>query len=46
MELAKDRVQWRALVLAMSKLRVLLPESRLSDRAQYERVCESLSKLR
>jgi hypothetical protein len=27
MELAQDRVQWRALVLAVLNLRVLLPES-------------------
>jgi hypothetical protein len=27
MELAQDRVQWRALVLAVLKLLVLLPES-------------------
>jgi hypothetical protein len=26
-ELAQDRVQWRALVLAVMNLRVLLPES-------------------
>jgi hypothetical protein len=26
MELAQDRVQWRALVLAVLNLRVLLPE--------------------
>ena len=26
MELAQDRVQWQALVLAVSKLLVLLPE--------------------
>jgi hypothetical protein len=29
MELARDRVQWRALVLAVLNLRVLLPESYL-----------------
>jgi hypothetical protein len=29
MELAQDRVQWRALVLAVLNLRVLLPESQL-----------------
>jgi hypothetical protein len=27
MELAQDRVQWRALVLAVLNLRILLPES-------------------
>jgi hypothetical protein len=29
MELAQDRVQWRALVLAVLNLRVLLPENAL-----------------
>jgi hypothetical protein len=44
MELAQDCVEWRAFVLTMSRPRVLLPESRLSDGAEYHRVCESLIK--
>jgi hypothetical protein len=35
MELAQDRVQWRALVLAVLNLRVLLPEKRLEATALF-----------
>jgi hypothetical protein len=41
MELAQDRVQWRALVLALLNLRVLLQESQLiSKMALRETGCE------
>jgi hypothetical protein len=40
-ELAQDRVQWRALVLAVLNLRVLLPESQLiSEMDLRETGCE------
>jgi hypothetical protein len=41
MELAQDRVQWRALVLAMLNLRVLLPESWLISKMDLREIgCE------
>jgi hypothetical protein len=40
-ELSQDRVQWRALVLAVLNLRVLLPENQLiSGMALREAGCE------
>jgi hypothetical protein len=36
-ELAQDRVQWRALVLAVLNLRVLLPESEMAICEMKER---------
>jgi hypothetical protein len=38
MELAQDRIQWRALVLAVLNLRVLLPESWLISRLDLREV--------
>jgi hypothetical protein len=35
MKLAQDRVQWRALILAVLNLRVLLPESWSADLHTY-----------
>jgi hypothetical protein len=41
MELAQDRVQWRALVLAVLNLRVLLPESQLISKMDLTEIsCE------
>jgi hypothetical protein len=41
MELAQDRVQWRALVLAAFNLRVLLPESQLINKIDLNEIgCE------
>jgi hypothetical protein len=42
MELAQDRARWLALVLAVSNLRVLLPESQLISKMDLrETVCEN-----
>jgi hypothetical protein len=55
MELAQDRVQWRALVSAVLNLRVLLPESvcedvrwmeLAQDRAQWRAVVSAVLNLR
>ena len=41
MELAQDRVQWRALVLAVLNLRVLPPESQLISKIYLREIgCE------
>jgi hypothetical protein len=41
MGLAQDRVQWRALVLAVLKLRVLLPERKLISKMDLRKIgCE------
>jgi hypothetical protein len=37
MELAEDRVQWQALVLAVLNLLVLLPDSYLISKADFSR---------
>jgi len=43
MELAQDRVQWQALVLAVLKLLVLLPESWLISKMDLREIgCEEL----
>jgi hypothetical protein len=45
MELAQEHVQWRDLVLAMSKLRVLLPESYLIRTMDFQEIgCEDGSR--
>jgi hypothetical protein len=38
MELAQDRVQWRALMLAVLNLRVLLPESQLISKMDLREI--------
>jgi hypothetical protein len=38
MELAQDRVQWQALILAVLNLRVLLPESQLLRQMEFSQV--------
>jgi hypothetical protein len=39
MELSQDCVQWRALVLAVLDLRVLLPESQLISKMDVREIC-------
>jgi hypothetical protein len=42
MQLAQDRVQWRALILAVWNLRVMLPESQLISKMDLRKTgCEN-----